>query len=239
MASERTGSLLSVTESRIWKGDELTNGFLMRNADGRVPAITQSGIITLSSNSLYASDMTIPFGCGVFRRLNLVNSSKQEVNTFVVDDTGGAYGGARLGFAGIIKYEQGWAESNPIKNWGVPAYSKFTLIVKGIVGFKYFVEESTLDIASFFDFMKGDKTKRSKIEGYAEILTKWQTAATAPNTHVYLAFSTANGMPIAYVSDRNTFSQPVDDFFTVGRAVLFEPENETIYFELMDNVYFQ
>ena len=236
MASERTGSLLSVTGSRIWKGDELTNGFLMRNADGRVPAITQSGIITLSSTSLYASDMTIPFGCGVFRRLNLVNSSKQEVNTFVVDDHDAAY----LGFAGIIKYEQGWAESNPIKNWGVPAYSKFTLIVKGIVGFKYFVKQSTADYESFFDFMKGDKTKRSKIEGYEEILTKWQTAsATTSNTHVYLAFSTANGMPVAYVSDRNTFSQPGDDHFTVGRAVLFEPENETIYFELMDNVYFQ
>jgi len=236
MASERTGSLLSVAGSRVWKGDELTNGFLMRNADGRVPAITQSGIITLNTSSLYASDMTIPFGCGVFRRLNLVNSSKQEVNNFVVDDQGGT----RLGFAGIIKYEQGWAESNPIKNWGVPAYSKFTLIVKGIVGFKYFVEQSTADFASFFAFIKGDKTKRANVEGYAEVLAKWQTAsATTPNTHVYLAVSIANGMPFAYISDRNNFTQPFNDFFTVGRAVLFEPENETIYFELMDNVYFQ
>jgi hypothetical protein len=236
MASERTGSLLSVAGSRVWKGDELTNGFLMRNADGRVPAITQSGIITLNTNSSYASDMTIPFGCGVFRRLNLVNSSKQEVNNFVVDDQGSTV----LGFAGIIKYEQGWAESNPIKNWGVPAYSKFTLIVKGIVGFKYFVNQSTVDFESFFDFMKGDKTKRSNIEGYAEILTRWQEAsATMPNTHVYLAFSPANGMPIAYISDRNNFTQPFDKLFTVGRAVLFEPENETIYFELIDDVYFQ
>jgi len=124
----------------------------------------------------------------------------------------------------------------------VPAYSKFTLIVKGIVGFKYFVKESTADFASFFDFMKGDKTKRSNIEGYAEILAKWQTASeTTTNTHVYLAFSILNGMPIAYVSDRNTLflSPALDDFFTVGRAVLFEPENETIYFELMDNVHFQ
>jgi len=236
MASERTGSLLSVAGSRVWKGDELTNGFLMRNADGRVPAITQSGIITLSTHSLYVSDMTIPFGCGVFRRLDLVNSSKQEVNNFVVDDQDTT----ALGFAGIIKYEQGWAESNPIKNWGVPAYSKFTLIVKGIVGFKYFVKQSTGDFESFFAFMKGDKSKRANVEGYAEILAKWQTASAAmTNTHVYLAVSTANGMPFAYISDRNTFTQPFDDFFTVGRAVLFEPENETIYFELIDDVYFQ
>lgn len=236
MASERTGSLLSVAGSRVWKGDELTNGFLMRNADGRVPAITQSGIITLNTNSLYASDMTIPFGCGVFRRLNLVNSSKQEVNNFVVDDDQGS---AVLGFAGIIKYEQGWAESNPIKNWGVPAYSKFTLIAKGIVGFKYFVEQATADFASFFAFMKGDKSKRANVEGYAEILAKWQAAsATDPNTHVYLVVSTENGMPFAYISDRNNFTLPFNGFFTVGRAVLFEPENETIYFELIDDVYF-
>ncbi|MBP9044000.1 MAG: hypothetical protein KBG49_10965 [Spirochaetes bacterium] len=238
MASERTGSLLSVAGSRVWKGDELTNGFLMRNADGRVPAITQSGIITLNTNSLYASDMTIPFGCGVFRRLNLVNSSKQEVNNFVVDKQGGA----ALGFAGIIKYEQGWAESNPIKNWGVPAYSKFTLIVKGIVGFKYFalVENDEADFASFFAFIKGDKTKRANVEGYAEVLAKWQLAsATTTNIHVYLAFSTANGMPLAYISDRNNVTPPFNDLFTVGRAVLFEPENETIYFELIDDVYYQ
>ena len=60
MATEISGSLLSVAGSKAWKGGELTNGFLMRNADGRVAALTQSGTIDLTSNPVV--QQAVPFG---------------------------------------------------------------------------------------------------------------------------------------------------------------------------------
>ena len=60
MATLSTGGLLSVSGTKAWKGGELTNGFLMRNADGRVAAITQSGSLDMADNALVATMQAAP-----------------------------------------------------------------------------------------------------------------------------------------------------------------------------------
>ena len=226
MNTEMSGSLLSVAGSKAWKGGELTNGFLMRNADGRVAAITQSGTIDVSDNA--AVTQAVPFGNGLIRLFSDVASDANILKS-------GAAGNSVYQFAGIVKYEPGWAISHPVQNWGIPSFSKFTAITRGIVGYK-FSQKSGQSNADYLAFLKGDKTKVTAIDTYTEWLAAL-AAATVIGSNLYLLISVLTGFPKVIVGgpDKHSVGVPVGHIL-VGQAVVFEPENGMIGFELDGDV---
>ena len=226
MNTEMSGGLLSVAGSKAWKGGELTNGFLMRNADGRVAAITQSGTIDISDNA--AVTQAVPFGNGLIRLFSDVASDANILKS-------GAAGNSVYQFAGVVKYEPGWAISHPVQNWGIPSFSKFTAITRGIVGYK-FSQKSGQSNADYLAFLKGDKTKVTAIDTYTEWLAAL-AAATVIGSNLYLLISVLTGFPKVIVGgpDKHSVSVPVGHIL-VGQAVVFEPENGMIGFELDGDV---
>ena len=227
MATEMTGSLLSVTGTKAWKGGELTNGFLMKNADGRVAAITQSGTIDMTGNTT-VSDV-IPYGNGLIRLL--ADATAAKANKL----RSGAPGTSMYQFAGIVKYEPGWAISNPVQNWGIPAYSKFTCVSRGIVGYK-FSHKVGQTAADYLAFLKGDKSKVTAIDTFADWMALL-AAGTTIGQNLYLLISVVTGFPrvILGLPHRGAITVPAG-FVLVGQAVVFEPENEMIGFELNGDV---
>lgn len=223
MTTEMSGSLLSVAGTKAWKGGELTNGFLMRNADGRVAAITQSGTIDLTGNA--AVQQAAPFGNGLVRLL--ADAGLSDINAL----KSGVPGNSVYQFAGIVKYEPGWAISHPVQNWGIPAFSKFTTITRGIVGYK-FSQKSGQTNADYLAFIKGDKSKVTAIDTFED----WMIAlAAAPviGSNLYLIFSILTGFPKVIVGgpDKHSVSVP-EGHVLVAQAVVFEPENGMVGFEL-------
>jgi hypothetical protein len=223
MATEMSGSLLSVAGTKAWKGGELTNGFLMRNADGRVAAITQSGTIDLTGNA--AVQQAVPFGNGLVRLL--ADAGLSDINAL----KSGVPGNSVYQFAGIVKYEPGWAISHPVQNWGIPAFSKFTTITRGIVGYK-FSQKANQTNADYLAFIKGDKSKVTAIDTFED----WMTALAAAPTigsNLYLIFSILTGFPKVIVGgpDKHSVSVP-EGHVLVAQAVVFEPENGMVGFEL-------
>lgn len=223
MNTEMSGSLLSVTGSKAWKGEELTNGFLMRNVDGRVAAITQSGTIDLTSNP--AVQQAVPFGNGLVRLLDDANAA--EINAL----KSGVAGDSVYQFAGIVKYEPGWAISHPVQNWGIPAFSKFTAITRGLVGFK-FSQKDNQPNADYIAFIKGDKTKVTAIDTFDDWMTAL-AAATDIGSNLYLLISVITGFPKVIVGgpDKHTVVIPAGHML-VAQAVVFEPENGMVGFEI-------
>lgn len=223
MNTEMSGSLLSVTGSKAWKGEELTNGFLMRNVDGRVAAITQSGTIDLTSNP--AVQQAVPFGNGLVRLLDDANAA--EINAL----KSGVAGDSVYQFAGIVKYEPGWAISHPVQNWGIPAFSKFTAITRGLVGFK-FSQKDNQPNADYIAFIKGDKTKVTAIDTFDDWMTALAAAAVI-GSNLYLLISVITGFPKVIVGgpDKHTVVIPAGHML-VAQAVVFEPENGMVGFEI-------
>ena len=231
MATEMTGSLLSVTGSKAWKGGELTNGFLMRNADGRVAAITQSGTLDLTGNTALTPAVlpAVPFGNGLIRLIS--DATPGEINSL----RSGAPGASIYQFAGVVKYEPGWAISHPVQNWGIPAFSKFTAITRGIVGYK-FSQKTGQSNADYMGFIKGNKSLVTAIDSF----TDWMTAlhaATVIGSTLYLLMSVVTGFPRVIVGGPNRFGIIVPaGYMLIGQAAVFEPENGMVGFELDGDV---
>ena len=228
MNNEMSGSLLRVSGSNAWKGGELTNGFLMRNADGRVAAITQSGTLDLTGNTIFPN--AAPFGNGLMRVLGDA-STVASVNAL----KSGLPEDKIYAFAGVIKYEPGWAISHPAQNWGIPPFSKFTCITRGIVGYK-FSQKSGQSNADYLAFIMGNKAKVTAIDTYADWMAMLSAATTIGQT-LYLLINQLTGFPSVVLGVANRASVVIPaGFMLVGEAVVFEPENGMIGFELDGSV---
>jgi len=220
-----TGDLLSVQGVRAWKGTERTNGFLMRNADGRIPAITQAGTIDMSLNPVTPD--VLPYGNGLIRFLD------EATSVHGVNQLRSGKGAATnvVQFVGVTKYEPAWASSHPVQNWGIPSYSKFTSISIGIVGYK-FSKKATASDADYLAFLQGDNTKITAIDGFPDWMAAL-AAATVPGSNLYLCFSIATGFPKVVVGGPTLTAAAVGaGFVGVAAALVFEPENDMIGFDL-------
>jgi hypothetical protein len=198
----------------------------MRNADGRLAAITQSGTIDLTANS--AVQAAVPFGSGLVRLLS--DADADGINSLKC----GVLADSVYKFAGLVKYEPGWAISHPVQNWGIPSFSKFTAITRGIVGFK-FSQKSGQSDADYLAFIKGDKSKVTAIDTFDDWMTAL-SAATVIGSSLYLLVSITTGFPRVMVGapNRNSVSVPAG-YVLVAEAVVFEPENGMLGFELDGN----
>jgi hypothetical protein len=177
----------------------------------------------------------VPYGNGLVRYLNEATSKigANFLRSGIALDLAGATP-PRAQFVGVVKYEPAWAISHPVQNWGIPAYSKFTSITKGIVGYKFSKKSGQSD-NDYLAFLKGDTTKRTAIDSFAN----WMTAlSTAPVGSVLsLCFDLNTGFPRVMVGGPNrTTVNPGLGFVLVGQGIVIEPENEMIGFDLDANI---
>jgi hypothetical protein len=233
--------------NKLWRGSDRTNGFLMRSVDGRVPALEESfaRMVAGVSNPLYDSGV-IPWGNAVWLDLALMATQSHTIH---------AEKPTKAKIAGVLKFEQGWQTGNPVQNWGLPMYSRGTLIRDGLVGYKVALN-SVADPEDYLAYLSGDESK--DVASVRTVYEDWLDALRLADdgSNLGLFFDETSGFPVvAVVSPASvlagapgaTYDQA--DFSTVtlsgvgvlsgvagltfgGMAKVFEPENQAIYFEL-------
>jgi hypothetical protein len=217
----------------------------MRSVDGRIPALEESfaSLKAGATNPLY-DDGVIPWGNAVW--LNLA-TMKTSPHTVIAEKPAAA----RL--AGVLKFEQGWQTGNPVQNWGLPIYSRGTLIRDGFVGYKIAMKAGG-NPDDYLACLKGDDSK--DVPAVRTVYDDWVTAMQGATSSdlLCLFFHNATGFPIVAVAGTTksvlagtpSSSYAVGDFSQAvvkvapelsgatfgGYAKIFEPENQAIYFEI-------
>jgi hypothetical protein len=235
--------------NKLWSGSDRTNGFLMRSVDGRIPALKESFAKALAGadNPLF-DDGVIPWGNAVWLNLELMKTQPHTVH---------AEKPAKAKIAGVLEFEQGVQTGNPVLNWGLPLYSRGTLIRDGLVGYKVAMN-GVADPEDYLAYLRGDESKdnasvRTVYEDWVDGLRLvddganlglfFNKASGFPVVAVVAAASVLSGVPGA-TYDQGEFGQTllqtgvafVEGSFSNlvfgGLAKVFEPENKAIYFDL-------
>jgi hypothetical protein len=221
----------------------------MRSVDGRIPALEESFAKALAGalNPLF-TDGVLPWGNALWLDLSVIDTQPHTVH---------AEKPAKAKITGVLKFEQGWQTGNPVQNWGLPLYSRGTVIRDGLVGYKVAMNGSgTAD--DYLSYLRGDASKdvASARTTYVEWMDALRTADDGSNLALF--FDTKSGFPVvAVVSPLSALSGTLgstydkDEFAPVrfvagaafseasladlafgGMAKVFEPENKAIYFDL-------
>ena len=208
----------------LYKGMNRTNGFLMRNVDGRLPALQQPvGRLSIGAANVLSDDGVVTWGNGLWR------------DTANIDTRSGfayAQKPAKALLAGVLKFNQGWQAGNPVMPHGVPEYSKAIIVTKGLVGYKTSMTEVGQE-AEYLAFLKGDVTKDlpANVIGYDAWMAMYKAAADGDRLGLFVGND--SGFPIVAVVEVADLAAPVlDDATFVGFAEIFEKENETIFFDI-------
>lgn len=202
-----------------------TNGFLMKNVDGRVPAIKfPVGRFSIRSSSPVGDGEVIPWGHGLWRDIATCDTAPGTVHT--QKPTNGI-------FIGVLKFNQGIQAGNPVVPWGVPAYSKGTVVNKGPVGYKH-AKAAGGNAADYLAYLRGDKTLDNDTvrTTYQMWMAAYKTAASGTRLAVF--FENDSGFPIVSGVAPASISNPTLDGATFGGFALdeFQPENGAVYFNI-------
>jgi hypothetical protein len=221
---------LQINQNSVWKGRDRSNGFVMRNADGRVPAITE-GFTRLgigASNVLYPVG-AVPYGNALFRDTNQIDTAPGLV--FTDKPT-------KSWFVGILEFEQSNQTGNPILNWAKQLFQRGNLVRSGYVGYKQTMVYGN-NQAHYLDLLTNglnstyDTTATRLI--YADMVAAFK--AGADGDRLGLFFDTASGFPIAKMVVAANLAAPLTGLTGVvfaGYAEIFEKENEAVIFRLRD-----
>jgi hypothetical protein len=235
--------------SKLWGGTDKTNGFLMRSVDGRIPALEESFAKALAgaSNPLFDSGV-LPWGNALWLDLATIHTQPHTVR---------AEKPAKAKIAGVLKFEQGWQTGNPVQNWGLPLYSRGTVIRDGLVGYKVALNRSA-DPEDYLSYLRGDESKDNATirTTYEEWVDALRAADDGSNLGIF--FDKTSGFPVVAVVppvgvlsgspgatyDQGDFTQSLllagaafteallDGVVFGGMAKVFEPENKAVYFDL-------
>lgn len=225
-ATYGAGTPLTPNAANIFKGRDRTNGFLMRNVDGRVPASTDgfSRAYIGAGNVLY-TDGAIPFGNALFRDTGAIDTKPGAVY---------ADKPTKSQFAGVLKFEQGWQTGHPVQNWGIPTYSRGTLVRKGPVGYKQTMTAVGQE-ANYLALLKGDSTKDTGT--VRKVYSDWVALlkAGADGDRLAIFYGTASGFPImSLVAAANLGEPTLADAVFGGWVENFEKENEAVFISLRE-----
>jgi hypothetical protein len=136
-------------------------------------------------------------------------------------------------FVGTLLFEQGWQAGNPVRNYGLPTYSKGTIIREGLVGYKVSMAAVGQE-ANYFDYLRADPAR--DVDSVRRVYSNWMDAlkAGADGDKLGIFFANASGFPIVSLVPRAQLAAPVLTGATFGGfAVVFESENECIYFDIV------
>jgi len=227
MAILGPGTPLKIGQEQIWRGNDKTNGFLMRNVDGRVPALKESfSRIDISAASLLSVPGVIPWGNALFRDIGAMNIGPGVV---VADSTA-----AKQVFIGILEFNQGWQTGHPVQNWGVPTFARSDMIRAGYVGYKVTKQQSAT-AADYLAYLQGNKAMdvNSVRQTYEDWLTMLNSGS---NDSLALCFERDTGFPVMVGFASNIAFVPPAGMVLGGYVVIYEPENEAVFINLKAGV---
>jgi hypothetical protein len=221
----------------------------MRSVDGRIPALEESFAKALAgaTNPLF-DDGVLPWGNALWLDLTHIDTQPHTVH---------AEKPTKAKIAGVLKFEQGWQTGNPVQNWGLPLYSRGTVIRDGLVGYKVALNSSA-DPEDYLSYLRGDESK--DVDSVRTTYKEWMDALRIADdgSNLGLFFEAASGFPVvAVVSPVSVlsgapgaayaqgdfaqerlaigvavFGAAFDGLVFGGMAKVFEPENKAIYFDL-------
>lgn len=216
MAEYGAGTPLEINGMNIWRGQDRTNGFTMKG--DRVPILrTSFAKCVIDAANPLTDPYVIAWGNGLWRDDSQIEAQPNTVY---------AQAPERGKLIGILEFSQGWQTGNPVQNYGVPPYSKANVVKKGLVGYKCALKEAGSE-ADYLKYLQGDASAAAlaAVTAYKD----WTALlAQAAGGDLCLFFEKTSGFPIVAVSSNQTLAGA--DF--AGRASLFEPENELIYFDI-------
>jgi len=224
MSINGPGTPLQITATNIFKGVDRTNGFLMRNVDGRLPAVSEGyAQMVIGAGSVLYPAGAVPFGNALWRDTGNVDT---------VPGTAFADKPTKAHFAGILKFEQGWQTGHPVQNWGIPQFSRGLLVRKGLVGYKQTMAAVGQE-AGYLALLQGDSTKDTGT--YRNVYSDWIAALKAGNDgdKLGLFFGVASGFPImSLVAAASVGAPTLANAVFGGWIAIFEKENEAVFADI-------
>lgn len=220
MATYGSGTPMKIGGINSWRGIDRTNGFLMRNADGRLPATQDSFADIIVDGSLAtATAGAIPWGHALFMDQALVATKPGTVYTS--KPTKGI-------LTGVIKFDQGIATGHPVQNWGLMEFGKGVRIRNGLVGYKQTMTAVGRE-AQYLDMLKGDVAL--DVDANRHLYANWVAAWAAGTAGHRLAlfFGNASGYPIMTVVASGSATPALANATFGGYVEILEPENQTAF----------
>jgi len=214
-------SPLRIGQDQIWRGKGKTNGFLMRNVDGRVPALKESfSRVDIGVANVLETAGAVPYGNGLWRDISRMNVDPGVVKTEKPD----------VGIlVGIAEFNQGWQTGHPVQGWGVPTFGRADMIRKGYVGYK--VTMTGVGLAEdYLAYLQGDNTQ--DVETTRQVYSDWMELyiAAGDGAKLGIFFDNLSGFPIMSVIAAANQAAPTMTGATFGGFVeIFEPENEAVF----------
>lgn len=221
MAILGPGSPLSISADKVWRGTDKTNGFLMRNVDGRVPALKQGfSRVDIGAANVLVNAGVVTYGNGLWRDI-----SRMDVEPGVVKTEKPANGV----LCGIAEFNQGWQTGHPVQGWGVPAYSRADMICKGYVGYKVWMAAIGQE-ANYLAYLQGDKAQDVNTVRlmYDDVIALYKAAADGSKLGMF--FGNASGFPlISVIAPANLAAPAMTGATFAGFVEIFEPEHEAVF----------
>jgi hypothetical protein len=224
MSNNGPGAPISINQNNVFRGQDKTNGFLMRNSDGRVAALTEGfSKLNIAAASALFADGVVPWGSGLWRDIATIDASPGAVH---------ANKPTKGWFVGALKLEQGQQTGNPVQPWGIPTFSRGTLVRKGPMGYKVTMTAVGQE-ANFLAYLKGDATKDTVT--VRKLYADWIAAlkAGADGDRLALFFANDSGFPIISLVVAAELGYPTLANATfAGWVEHLEPENQAVYVDL-------
>jgi len=209
---------------KLWGGNDKTNGVLHKNVDGRIPALKESWARIVSDlENPISADTVVPWGNGLW--LDQAEMVAQPHTLHTEKPTKGI-------FAGTLLFEQGWQAGNPVQNYGLPTYSKGTIVREGLVGYKVSMAAIGQE-ENYFAYLKADPAQ--DIASVRKVYKDWMEAlaAAADGAKLGVFFADTSGFPVVTVVPKAQLAAPALTGATFGGfAVVWESENECVYFSV-------
>lgn len=220
---------LKIGGAQTWRGQDRTNGFLMRNADGRIPAIQESfSAMNIGGGSALAAEGAVPWGNALW--LDQAQLETKPGTVFADKPTKGI-------LVGVVKFDQAWQTGHPVLGWGLQAaFAKGTRIRSGLVGYKQSMQ-AVGDEANYLALLKGNMTH--DVDTVRLVYSDWVAALAAANEgdRLGLFFGNASGFPIIQVVPAGTVPELANATFG-GFGEIFENENQTVFFRINETNWF-
>jgi hypothetical protein len=208
----------------LYKGANKTNGFLMRNVDGRVPALQQPlGRLSISAENSLSDDGAVPWGNGLWRDISVIDTRPGIALAQKPD---------RAFFCGVLKFNQGWQAGHPVMPYGLPSYSKGTIVSKGLVGYKVAMKAAGQE-KNYLEYLKGKSSQdipdvRTTYKDWADL---YKTANDGDKLGLF--FGNDSGFPVVAIIAKANIAAPSLTGATFGGfAEVWEPENEAVFFDI-------
>jgi hypothetical protein len=201
-----------------------TNGFLMRSVDGRIPALVEPvGRLRIDATNVLRDDDIVPWGNGLWRDIGAMDTQPGIAHCEKP---------AKGWFIGLVQFNQGWQAGNPVAPYGVPSYSKASIVRKGYVGFKTAMAAVGKEDV-YLSYLKGDTTQ--DIIAVRTTYDDWVAAykAGADGDRLGLFIGNESGFPLVSLVAKASVANPTLTGATfAGFAEIFEKENTAIYFDI-------